>query len=162
MPILKDLSFDQPDEYLKKLGWSSGSSLVNNLILIMVLIVFGIVHLILYFINNKQHKCSSTIRKIYKLFTFTLYIRIAIQVCMFNTLMVVSEIKYYVKNGGGDTFGHQNPDEYEQVRGNYVSVIFSLLILILIISFLMLVFILWSKNKNKISIDQLKTRELYY
>ena len=38
MPLIKDLSFDQPDNYLRILGWTSGSSLVNNLLLFIGLI----------------------------------------------------------------------------------------------------------------------------
>ena len=102
------------------------------------------------------------ITKIYEFFTHTLYIRIAIEAYIFATLMVISESKYYIKNRGGDTFGHQNSDKNKQVRGNYVSMIFSILILALLISFLMVAIISWWKNKNKMSIDQCKTREFYH
>ena len=37
-PLIKDLSFDQPDEYLRTLGWSSGSTVINNLLLILVIL----------------------------------------------------------------------------------------------------------------------------
>ena len=48
IPLLKDLSFDQPDLYLKSLGLSSGSTLVNNFMLLIIISVIGIIHLTLY------------------------------------------------------------------------------------------------------------------
>ena len=48
IPLLKDLSFDQPDLYLKSLGLSSGSTLVNNFMLLIIITVIGIIHLTLY------------------------------------------------------------------------------------------------------------------
>ena len=162
VPILRKLSFDQPDEYLEKLGWPSGSSLVNNFMLMMVLLVFGIAHLILYFVRNKQHRCSSLIMKIYKSFTLTIYIRFSIEVYMFIAIVTVSEFKYYAKNGGGDAFGHKSSGEDKQVKGNYVSIIFSCLIMICLLFFLLLAFVSWSRNKNRIFVDKCKTRELYH
>ena len=121
IPIVKELSFDQPDEYLTNLGLSFGSAIINNLMLLMIFLVLGFIHLILCLVRNKEHKCRFVIVKIYQLLTFTLYIRIAIEVYMFTNLMIISEIKYYIKNEGGKNFGHKNVDEVNQVRGNYVS-----------------------------------------
>ena len=44
---------------------------------------------------------------------------------MFTFLMLVSEIKYFIKNGGGESYGHQDADEDKKVRGNYVSLALS-------------------------------------
>ena len=40
-PVIKDISFDQPDEYLRVLGWSSGSTLVNNIVFLIILSMIG-------------------------------------------------------------------------------------------------------------------------
>ena len=45
-PLIRDLSFNQPDKYLSSLGISSGSTLVNNLVLILMLFALGILHLL--------------------------------------------------------------------------------------------------------------------
>ena len=111
IPLIRDLSFDQPDEYLRNLGLSSGSTFVNNFILLSILFILAIVHflscLLYLWTRNKEGKFSSMVLKVYRFFTFTFYIRIFILIYMFTLLMVVSEIKYYVENGGDDNFGHQ-------------------------------------------------------
>ena len=56
IPLIKDLSFDQPDEYLRILGWTSGSSLVNNLLLFIELIGILIFHLFCMFMNKRVKK----------------------------------------------------------------------------------------------------------
>ena len=80
LPLLKNLSFDQPDEYLNQLGWQSGSGFVNNLILFMVVIFLVIIHLltlIIYcFTKNKETKLNKVVVKVYRFFTFAVYIRI--------------------------------------------------------------------------------------
>ena len=43
-PLIKDLSFDQPNKYLRVLGWSSGSTLINNLVLFSALFTIAIFH----------------------------------------------------------------------------------------------------------------------
>ena len=83
IPLIKDLSFDQPDEYLKVLGWSSGSTLVNNFILLLILFIFCLVHLLFCLfsslIKNKNSKLGRIVSKMYRIFTFTVYIRIFIR-----------------------------------------------------------------------------------
>ena len=80
LPLLKNLSFDQPDEYLDQLGWQSGSSFINNLILFMVVIFLVMIHLltlIIYcFTKNKETRLSKVVVKVYRFFTFAVYIRI--------------------------------------------------------------------------------------
>ena len=44
IPLIRDLSFDQPDEYLRNLGLLSGSTFVNNFILLSILFILAIVH----------------------------------------------------------------------------------------------------------------------
>ena len=77
--------------------------------------------------------------------------------------MTVSEIKYYIKNGGGNKFGHRGEDDSNQVKGNYVSLILSCIIFILLVLFLLLTSISWIRNIDKKNIDDsCKARELYY
>ena len=154
LPLIKDLTFDQPDEYLKSLGWPSGSALVNNLMLLTIVLVISIIHLVIYFVRKKQCRGNWIILKVYKFFTLTLYLRIAIEVYLFTVLMLLSEIKYYIKNGGSEDFGHHEAGESKQVKGNYVSTTFSCLMLILPISFLALAYISWRRNKHKKSIEK--------
>ena len=81
---------------------------------------------------------------------------------MFTVLMIVSEIKYYIKNGGDDDFGHEDGNHEEQAKGNYASLIISCLIFILTSLFLLLVYISWKRNKDSLEISEdLKTRELF-
>ena len=62
IPLIKDLSFDQPDEYLRMLGWASGSTLVNNLLLLIIFLILGLIHLLFYILKlltkNKENKFS--------------------------------------------------------------------------------------------------------
>ena len=77
--------------------------------------------------------------------------------------MILSEIKYYIKNKGDEDFGHEKKEgEYEEPRGNYISLSISCVLLIFPILFLVFVFISWWKNKDSAKIDEnCKTRELY-
>ena len=151
--VISDISFHQPDEYLSSLGWTSGSTLVNNFMSFTITTVIGIVHLILYLTKNIEHRYSSMVMKIYEFFTYTLYIRIVIELYMFSVLMLVSEIKYYFKNGGDDNFGHQGAGEEKGIRGNYVLFFFSFIMLILALAFSRFAYISWKRNKGKIKID---------
>ena len=166
MPLIKDLSFDQPDEYLRILGWSSGSALVNNLVLLMILFLLAIVHTLLcllhYLTKNKEGKCSSIILKAYRFFTFSVYIRIFIELYLFTVVMFASEVKYYIKNSGDEDFGHQESGNENQVKGNYVSLIISCFIFVLLSLFMLLAFVSWMRNKNNVNISEDSiTREFY-
>ena len=81
---------------------------------------------------------------------------------MFTVLMIASEIKYYIKNGGDDDFGHEDGNHEEQAKGNYASLIISCLIFILTFLFILLVYISWKRNKDSLEISEdCKTRELF-
>ena len=156
IPLFKDLSFDQPDEYLKILGWSSGSTLVNNIVLLMILIVLAIFHSLSCLLNHKlrseEGRLSFTSSKVYRFLTFAVYIRILIEIYMFTALMIFSEIKYFI----------EYEDENGKENGNPTSLSLSCILLILFLFLLVLVFISWWKIKNKIEIESSwKTKELY-
>ena len=77
-------------------------------------------------------------------------------------LLAVSEIKHYYKNGGDEDFGHQKGGNKNEVKGNSVSLIISCMILLMLLSFILLAFISWKRNKNAVVIDETcQTRELY-
>ena len=46
VPLINDISFDQPDEYLRMLGWSSGSTIVNNFLLLIILLALLLINLL--------------------------------------------------------------------------------------------------------------------
>ena len=73
---------------------------------------------------------------------------------MFTVLMILSEIKYYIKNGGDDNFGHQEEGEDQKVKGNSASLSISCILLTLPISFLVLVFISWKGSTKILKIDE--------
>ena len=166
IPWIKDLSFDQQDEYLRVLGWHSGSTVVNNIILLMILFVLAIFHalfcVLYYCTNNSESRCSTKIKKVYKFFTFTVYIRIVVMIYMLVLLLAISEIKFYYKNEGGQIFGHQKGSSSNEVKGNYISLIISCIVLLMLLLFLLHIFISWIINKNNVKINETcKTRELY-
>ena len=165
-PAFKDLSFDQPDDYLRRLGLQSGSTLVNNFILLMIFLTLAIFHLLfcLWFKLSKsdETRCDSIVEKAYKFLTFTPYIRILIETYLFTTLMLTSEIRYYVHNGGDDRFGHHQGDESRDIKGNYVSLTITCILFILQLLFISLAFASWYKTKDTAKIDEtIKTREFY-
>ena len=161
LPLIKDLTFDQPDDYLRKLGWQSGSTLVNNIVLVMILILLCLVHLLiclLQCVKNKSTKCNARVLKLNRFFTFTPYIRIFIQLYLFTTLMLASEIKYYIENGAEDPTSSEN----KQVRGNHTSLSISCVLFMLQLLFLFVAYISWIRNKDSPKIrDNCKTREFY-
>ena len=102
------------------------------------------------------------VQKVYRMFMYTVYIRIFIEIYMFTVLMIVSEMKYYFSNGGNDDFGHNTKGKSEQVKGNSVSLGISFAMLALPILFLLLTFMSWKRNKVKMKIDEnCKSREFY-
>ena len=162
IPLFKNLSFRQPECNLRSLGWSSGSTVVNNFMFGIVILVIGLIHLILYLTKNRDSKYKSMILKVYKFFTLTIYIRIAIEAYMFTTLMLVSEINYFVQTKNDDNYDEQGTTDQNMIKGDYTSVFLSCLLMVLPILFLLLVFNSWKRNKLKIHIgDNFITRELY-
>ena len=93
--------------------------------------MIGLVHLALFFMKNKESKFQQTILKLYKFFTLTIYIRMAIEVYLFILLMVISEINYYIESQSDDNYDDQAVVEDRQIKSNYASVFFSSLILVL-------------------------------
>lgn len=81
---------------------------------------------------------------------------------MLVLLLAISEIKFYYKNEGGQIFGHQKGSSSNEVKGNYISLIISCIVLLMLLLFLLHIFISWIINKNNVKIDETcKTRELY-
>ena len=81
---------------------------------------------------------------------------------MFNALMIVSEFKHYAEAEGADNFGHQKAGEVNHIKGNFVSIIFSCLMLILCLSFLLFTFFSWKENKENLKFNnECITREFY-
>ena len=77
-------------------------------------------------------------------------------------LLAVSETKSYYKNGGGEDFGHQKEGNKNEAKGNYVSLIITCIVLVLLFSFALLTLLSWIRNKNTVKIDEsCKTREFY-
>ena len=76
--------------------------------------------------------------------------------------MFASEVKYYIKNSGDEDFGHQESGNENQVKGNYVSLIISCFIFVLLSLFMLLAFVSWMRNKNNVNISEDSiTREFY-
>ena len=97
------------------------------------------------------------VKKMYRFLTFILYIRIFIVVYMLIMILVVSEIKNYYKNEGGEDFGHQ-----EGANKNYVSLVLTCIVVVLLFSFVLLTFLSWIRNKNTVEMDEsCKTKEFY-
>ena len=144
-PLISNLSFNQQNQYLRLLGWSSGSTFVNNIVFVMVLCVIVIVHIVfclLYCITKSRGgRFSSIVSGTYRFFTFTIYIRIFIEVFMFIFLMIVCEYRFYTQNGGDDVFGNQEEGDSADIKGNYVSITITCFILISSLTFLLCVFI---------------------
>ncbi|CAI2380617.1 unnamed protein product [Moneuplotes crassus] len=94
--ISSSLSYPQTDNYLNDLGLRSKSSIANNLSLLLIVVLFGFVHLGIYIMvkctkNSKHRKCKSFIDKLFKFFTFNIYIRLFIQAFLFLCLSIFSE-----------------------------------------------------------------------
>ncbi|CAI2381221.1 unnamed protein product [Moneuplotes crassus] len=101
LPLIKEISewvsYPQSDEYLNSLGMRSGSSVVNYLSLMAVLIFLGVIHFGIFFCsrcvkNSKNKRCRKFTKKLFLFFTFNIYIRIFIQAFSFTSLSIFSEI----------------------------------------------------------------------
>ena len=98
----------------------------------------------------------------YRLFTLTVYIWIFIDIYMLSFVMFFSEIKYYIKNGGDQDFGHGQEGQYEEPRGNYVSLSITCVLLVFPILFFISVCISWNYVKDIVKIESTyKMRHLY-
>ena len=137
LPLFNYLTFYQPDGYLRALGWSSGSTLVNNYVLMLILIVLVFFHFLNFVFycktKSKQNGSCSICTKIYRFLTFAVYIRIFILLYLYIIIMIFSEIKYYIKYDG----------DGEKENGNIASLSFSCIFFIWIIFILILICIWW-------------------
>ncbi|CAI2381390.1 unnamed protein product [Moneuplotes crassus] len=101
LPFAKDLtnwvSYPQSDQYLNSLGMRSGSSVVNYLSLMAIILLIAVTHFGVYLLcvciqNSKHRKCKKFMESLFKFFTFNIYIRVFIQAFMFTTLSIFSEL----------------------------------------------------------------------
>ncbi|CAI2381459.1 unnamed protein product [Moneuplotes crassus] len=101
IPLVEELtnwvSYPQSDGYLNSLGMRSGSSVVNYLSLMAIIILIGIIHVgvlccVRQIENSKHIKCKKFTKKLFKFFTFNVYIRIFMQAFVFTTLSIFSEL----------------------------------------------------------------------
>ncbi|CAI2380915.1 unnamed protein product [Moneuplotes crassus] len=91
------VSYPQSDEYLNNLGLRSGSSFVNYLSLMAVIVLVGIIHVGISVCNqcgenSKPRKCKKFINTLFTFFTFNIYIRVFIQAFLFTSLSILSEL----------------------------------------------------------------------
>ncbi|CAI2381770.1 unnamed protein product [Moneuplotes crassus] len=91
------VSYPQSDKYLNSLGMRSGSSVVNYLSLMAIIILLGAIHCCIFIIKKKadisqSRRCKLIFNKLFKFFTFNIYIRIFIQAFAFTSLSIFSEI----------------------------------------------------------------------
>ncbi|CAI2380855.1 unnamed protein product [Moneuplotes crassus] len=96
--ISGSLSYPQTDDYLNDLGLRSTSSIANNLTLLLIVILFGSIHLGICIMSKctkfpNHRKWKSFIDKLYKFFTFNIYIRLFIQAFLFLCLSIFSEFR---------------------------------------------------------------------
>ncbi|CAI2381099.1 unnamed protein product [Moneuplotes crassus] len=101
LPFVEDLtdwvSYPQSDEYLNSIGMRSGSSVVNYLSLVVILILVGIINFCIFLCkicteNSKHRRCKKFFNKLFKMLTFNIYIRIFMQAFVFTTLSIFSEL----------------------------------------------------------------------
>ncbi|CAI2381428.1 unnamed protein product [Moneuplotes crassus] len=101
LPFAQDLtdwvSYPQSDQYLNNLGMRSGSSVVNYLSLMAIILLIVVLHFGVYLLcvciqNSKHTRCKKFMNNLFKFFTFNIYIRVFIQAFMFTTLSIFSEL----------------------------------------------------------------------
>ena len=147
-PLVQKLTFDQSHPYLKQLDCVSGSTIVNNLALVLILIVIGTLNLIvviLYYQTKNQNSCfQRSISKLYRFFTFSVYIRIFYETFLILTLLSIYEIWSY----------KESISEGDKTYRKYISLIFAYVILSFISVFLFLTFMSWIWNLNRHDVDE--------
>ena len=100
LPLMKNLSYGQPHEYLKILNISSGSVVLHNSLILAMLLLYSIIRLIriiMYLLKNEETRFSFIISKTYQYFSFSAWIKIFIERYMFTLLITLCEIAYYVE-----------------------------------------------------------------
>ena len=122
--FIKELSFDQVNEYFEMLEWKSGSTFVSNILLIALIFVIVFLHLLAWILRRLTKNCREWLHgifcKLFDFFTFSVYIRILYEVYLFVLLMAVSEINYYHKTVKGEYYSNYN---WYVAEGNKASVI---------------------------------------
>ncbi|CAI2363161.1 unnamed protein product [Moneuplotes crassus] len=91
------VSYPQSEEYLNSLGMRSGSSVVNYLSLMVIIIIIGVFNFCIFLCNmcteNSKHtRCKRFMKKLFRFLTFNIYIRIFMQAFAFTTLSIFSEL----------------------------------------------------------------------
>ncbi|CAI2381297.1 unnamed protein product [Moneuplotes crassus] len=91
------VSYPQSNEYLNSLGMRSGSSVINYLSLLVIIMLVCVIHLGVLLCNkcakrSKNKKFQRFSRKLFKFFTFNIYIRIFMQAFVFTTLSIFAEL----------------------------------------------------------------------
>ncbi|CAI2381570.1 unnamed protein product [Moneuplotes crassus] len=95
--IITWITSPQHNEHLENIGMRYASSIINYLSLMVVIILVGIIHLSILlcykkFENSEKERHKKFIDKLFKFFTFNIYIRIYIQAFTFTTLAISSEL----------------------------------------------------------------------
>ena len=149
-PIFDEFNLPQKDKYLQALGLQSGSTYLNYFGLVPIFFSIGIIHI--YMLcryqnyvrqRNRKQRCMA---KFLQFLTYSLYIRIAIEVFTFTLVCSLSEIKYFTYYDEGST----------------VSMILAWVLLLVCISLIIISIWSWHATKNIDIIDyECKTREFY-
>ncbi|CAI2380176.1 unnamed protein product [Moneuplotes crassus] len=91
------MAYPQTNEYFVTLGMSSGSSLVNLLSILGTIFLICIIHFWITLLHkcgskSENKRCTKICKKLFRYFTFNIYIRILIQSFMFISLCILSEL----------------------------------------------------------------------
>ena len=109
--IKQQIDFDWDDENLKYIGFNSGSTLINNLSLLILFILIVCIHLIFeWILCSFKHKieAKSWLKKIFnflkKLFWLTIYIRLIMQSDLYLLISSFYEMKQMRTRGWNQIF----------------------------------------------------------
>ena len=100
LPLIHDfylwINFDHYNEDFKEIGVDSGSTVVNNISTIVILILFAIIHMIIALIycskRSKTDACGKITRAAWKVMNFTTYIRLLLENMLYMMLCSFSEL----------------------------------------------------------------------
>ena len=89
------MEFDQLNDDLKYLEVSSGSTFINNIVFLLILLVWMVIHLLVALIysitKSKKGFCHKLVNIIWKMMTFAIYIRLVLENLQFMLLCSFSE-----------------------------------------------------------------------
>ena len=99
VPLISDLylwmKFDQTNDDLEDIGLDDGSTVVNNISFLVILLIFITIHLPIALIytqtRSKTSKWSKIINIICKILTFTAYLRLVLENFQYMLLCSISE-----------------------------------------------------------------------